>query len=107
MESYREYVGNLHIHTVYSSGTARHADVAQAAEAAGLNFVITTDHNVWVQDAEGYYGSVLLLVGEEVHNIQRNPPANHLLVYGAEQELAPYAFGSVQTLIRKAKEDIH
>jgi hypothetical protein len=101
MEAYREYVGNLHAHTVYSDGTARHKHLAEAAETAGLDFVITTDHNVWVQGVEGYYGPVLLLVGEEVHNNQRHPPANHLLVYGAEQEMAPYAFGSPQTLIDK------
>lgn len=104
MEAYREYVGNLHNHTLYSSGTARHAEVAQAAEDAGLNFVITTDHNLWVQNVEGYYGSVLLLVGEEIHNVSRHPSANHLLVYSAEQELAPYAFASTQMLLQKAKE---
>ncbi len=104
MEAYREYVGNIHNHTLYSSGTARHAEVAQAAEEAGLNFVITTDNNLWVQGVEGYYGSVLLLVGEEAHNVSRHPSANHLLIYNAGQELAPYAFGSTQMLLQKAHE---
>ncbi len=102
METYREYAGNLHTHTVYSDGTADHEALANAAGAAGLDFVITTDHNVWVEGVEGYYGRVLLLVGEEVHNLQRRPQSDHLLVYGAGQELAPYAFGSAQTLIDKA-----
>ncbi len=101
---YREYAGNLHVHTVYSDGGACHADVAAAAAEAGLNFIITTDHNVWAEGVEGYYGRVLLLAGEETHNVRRRPQANHLLIYGAEQELAPYTFGSVQTLIKKVAE---
>lgn len=104
MEAYREHIGNLHMHTVYSDGAANHAAIAQAAEEAGLNFVITTDHNIWVEGVEKYYGRVLLLVGEEIHNVRRKPQANHLLVYGAEQELVPYAFGSPQTLIKTARE---
>jgi hypothetical protein len=86
-----EYVGNLHVHTSYSDGAALHAEVAQAAAKAGLNFVIVTDHNVWVDGCEGYHGQVLLLVGEELHDVRRQPQANHLLAYGAESELAPLA----------------
>jgi hypothetical protein len=86
-----EYVGNPHIHTPYSDGEALHAEVAQAAAEAGLNFAIVTDHNVWVNGCEGYYGNVLLLVGEEVHDVRRQPQANHLLAYHAEDELAPLA----------------
>ncbi len=99
MEVYREYVGNLHSHTVYSDGTVAHRELAQAAGAAGLDFVIATDHNVRPTGAEGYYERVLLLVGEEVHNVRRSPQVSHLLVYGTEQEMAAYSFGSSQTLI--------
>jgi hypothetical protein len=88
-----EYKGHVHIHTVYSDGNKAHADIAEEAIAAGLDFLITTDHNVWVEDVEGYYGDdkggrVLLLVGEEVHDVRRQPNANHCLVFGAEQELS-------------------
>jgi len=86
-----EYVGNPHVHTSYSDGTALHADVAQAASRAGLDFVIVTDHNVWVDGVEGYHDEVLLLVGEELHDVRRRPQANHLLAFNAEAELAPLA----------------
>ena len=86
-----EYTGNLHVHTPYSDGEALHAEVAQAAAKAGLDFIVVTDHNVWVNGCEGYYDKVLLLVGEEIHDVRRQPQANHLLVYGAEAELAPLA----------------
>jgi hypothetical protein len=86
-----EYVGNLHLHTRYSDGTALHSEVGCAAAQAGLDFVIVTDHNVWVDGVEGYYEDCLLLVGEEIHNVRNRPQANHLLVFNVEAELAPLA----------------
>lgn len=100
MNTYREYVGNPHVHSIYSDGAATHSDIAAAAATAGLNFVIVTDHNVRAGGLEAYYGRTLLLVGEEVHNVYRRPSANHLLVYGTDMEIVPYAFGDTQTLIR-------
>jgi len=86
-----EYAGNLHVHTSYSDGEMLHAEVAQAAAEAELDFVIVTDHNVWVNGVEGYYDDVLLLVGEEIHDVRRQPQSDHLLVYNVEAELAPLA----------------
>lgn len=97
MKTVYEYAGNPHMHTPYSDGELYHADIAKAAVAAGLDFVIVTDHNVRVAGVEGYHYDdksgrrVLLLVGEEVHDPRRSPQANHMLVYGAEGGLAPYA----------------
>lgn len=88
-------VGNMHMHTRYSDGEKWHAEVAREAIRAGLDFIIVTDHNVWVRGVEGYYGDgagrVLLLSGEEVHNVRRQPQASHFLAYGAEKELAAFA----------------
>ncbi len=90
-----EIVGNMHMHTPYSDGEKWHAEIAEDAIAAGLDFVIVTDHNVWVDGVEGYYengnGRVLLLTSEEIHNTRRQPQASHLLAYGAESELACHA----------------
>src|SRR5260221_9863157 len=90
-----EYVGNMHMHTPYSDGEGSHADIARAANLAGLDFVVVTDHNVLVQGVEGYYGDeengyVLVLTGEEIHDQQRDPQVNHMLVY-ADIELAQCA----------------
>ena len=103
-----EYAGNAHIHTPFSDGELYHAEVAQAAVRAGLDFIITTDHNVRVGGIEGYYGDepdgrVLLLVGEEIHDTRRKPQANHLLVYGLEDELASLAT-EPQQLIDSARD---
>ena len=98
-----EYAGNLHVHTPYSDGQALHAEVAQAAAKAGLDFVIVTDHNVWVDGIERHYDKVLLLVGEEIHDVRRQPQSNHLLVYNAESELATLA-ADPQGLINEANQ---
>ncbi len=94
-ENWYSYRGNLHIHTRYSDGEKWHAQVAHDAINAGLDFIVITDHNVYVTGVEGYYenerGRVLLLTGEEVHNVRRQPQASHFLAYGAGKELAPFA----------------
>lgn len=101
-----EVAGNMHMHTPYSDGEKWHAQIAQDAIAAGLDFIIVTDHNIWVDGVEGYYtnenGRVLLLVGEEVHNPRRQPQASHFLAYGAEKELAHFA-AEPQRLIDETK----
>jgi len=98
-----EIVANLHVHTPYSDGAWYHAQIAQAAAEAGIDLVVVTDHNVWVDQVEGYHENVLLLVGEEIHDVQRLPQCNHMLVYGAGQEMAPRAEDS-QALINAVNE---
>ena len=91
----QEIVLNLHMHTRYSDGDGSHRDIATAALKAGLDAVIVTDHNVWVNGPAGYYNEgdrrVLLMVGEEIHDQARQPQKNHLLVFGGHRELATYA----------------
>jgi hypothetical protein len=102
-----EYIVNLHMHTPYSDGTGSHEKIAQAAIQAGIDVVIVTDHNVWVDGPEGYYQEgdkqVLLLVGEEVHDRTRNPQKNHLLIFGVDSELSSFA-KEPQLLINKVNE---
>ncbi len=90
-----ELTVNLHMHTRYSDGSGTHADLAGAALKSGVDVLLVTDHNVWVQGVEGYHEAdgrrVLLLVGEEIHDQARDPQKNHLLVFGAERELATLA----------------
>jgi hypothetical protein len=89
-----EIVVNLHMHTQYSDGSGNHGDIARAALRRGLDAIIITDHNVWIGGMERYVKaqgkSVLVLVGEEIHDRSRVPQKDHLLVLGARQELASY-----------------
>jgi len=86
---WRELVGNVHIHTTHSDGNADHATLAEVAAKLGLDFLIVTDHSVYAGEAEGWYGHVLVLVGEEVHN-PHQPACNHYLVFNAREEMAPF-----------------
>jgi len=110
-----EIVVNLHMHTRYSDGSGTHKDIAQAAIQTGLDAVIVTDHNVLVQGVEGYYRApssssvplnksrVLLLVGQEVHDQDRDPQKNHLLVFNASRDLSALA-DDPQSLINGVRE---
>ncbi len=91
-----EYAGNMHNHTPYSDGVLYHSEIAKAALRAGLDFLISTDHNVWVEGQEGYHTDsdgrhLLLLTGEEIHDIKRQPEGSHLLAFGARSELSGLA----------------
>jgi len=90
-----EVVVNLHMHTRYSDGSGVHKDIVQAAFRAGVDAVIVTDHNILVDGFEGYYKSnnnrVLMMIGEEIHDQDRDPQKNHLLVFGTNRELATLA----------------
>jgi hypothetical protein len=103
-----ELTGSLHVHTGYSDGELYHADLAAAAAKAGLDFLITTDHNVFVDGVDGWHefpdGSrVLLLAGEEIHHQERVPQKNHLLAVGAHTELSGLA-SDPQKLIDAVRE---
>jgi hypothetical protein len=95
------------MHTRYSDGSGTHKDIAEAAIRSGLDAVIVTDHNVLVQGVEGYYRlpprRVLLLVGQEVHDQDRVPQKNHLLVFNANRDLSGLA-DDPQTLINGVAE---
>ena len=54
-----EYSGNAHMHTPYSDGKKWHNEIAEEAISAGLDFIIVTDHNVWVSGPEEYYQEIL------------------------------------------------
>lgn len=100
-DAYVEAVGNIHIHTRASDGSGTHEEIAGAAERAGLDFIITTDHNILLPDKEGRYGRVLLLVGEEINDPQP-PQANHLLCFRISEEVRHLA-GNTQALIDEVR----
>jgi hypothetical protein len=63
------YRGDLHTHTVHSDGRRQLTEMAKAATSAGLDFIVSTDHNTnsanraWA--ASGFDGLVVI-AGEEV-----------------------------------------
>ncbi len=76
------------MHSTYSDGTATVAELVNAAEVAGADCLLLTDHDTLEarrRGEEGWRGSVLVLVGHEV-----SPKAGHLLVFGLDEEI-PHA----------------
>ncbi|MEA2474449.1 MAG: hypothetical protein QOE06_2364 [Thermoleophilaceae bacterium] len=72
----------VHLHSTYSDGTGTVDQIVAAGASAGVDVVMLTDHDTLAaRDAgyEGWHGSVLLLVGEEVSPGRRD----HTLVFGA------------------------
>jgi len=104
-----ELVLNVHMHTTYSDGHATHAQIAASALKAGLDAVIVTDHNVFVNGLDGYHQAngrqVLLLVGEEVHDPLRQPQKNHTLVFGTGREMSTYGFDPQQLMNQVNQSD--
>jgi len=103
----KEITCNIHLHSTYSDGFGTYSSISAAAIAANLDVIILTDHNVWVKGLEGYYENagkrVLVLTGEEIHNQDRYPQKNHMLVLGAEAELATFA-SQPQDLINAVRQ---
>lgn len=80
-----EYIGALHIHSVYSDGSGEVKDIAQYASESGLDFMILTDHNTLralEEGFEGWYGDTLLLVGCEINDKENK---NHYLALGINE----------------------
>jgi hypothetical protein len=68
----------VHVHTTLSDGGGSPEEVIQAARAAGLRFVVITDHNnLDAKKYEGYHDGVLVIVGTEI-----STTAGHVLGLG-------------------------
>src|SRR3990172_10307605 len=97
-----ELIINLHMHTTYSDGSGTHSDLGQIALKCGVDVLLVTDHNVLVHGADEYYREgkkrTLVIACEEIHDQDRDPQKNHLLVFGTDRELAHLA-DDPQTLI--------
>lgn len=75
------YPGNIHIHTSYSDGSGRIDEIAAAASAAGLRYIIIADHETLAGlPEEGFRHGVAVIVGVEL-----NRESNHYLVLGVDR----------------------
>jgi len=80
-----QVLGNIHIHSNYSDGNSTIPEIARAAKAAGLAFIVITDHNTLEGlPEEGFIDDVLVLVGSEINNA-----AHHYLALGITAEIPP------------------
>ena len=70
----------IHLHSLFSDGTGTVEEIARAAE--GIDVVLLTDHDT-MEARPGWYGDVLVLVGEEVSPGR----GNHYLAFGLDEAL--------------------
>ena len=81
-----DLAGVIHCHSTHSDGTGTVPEIAAAAQDAGLDYLLLTDHDTLAaaeRGEEGWYGSTLLLAGVEVSPYRRN----HYLAFGLERPI--------------------
>jgi hypothetical protein len=98
-----EYIGALHMHSVFSDGSGEVKEIAQAASEIGLDYIILTDHNTLralKEGYEGWYKNILLLVGCEL-NDKNN--VNHYLAFGIDEAYSTRL--SARQYVKKVKDE--
>jgi len=98
----RDYAGVFHIHTVMSDGTGSIFDVVDAGHRAGVDFLVITDHRsvaYRTEGFEGWYGKLLVLVGQEV-----TPKRNHLVAMGLNEVVKTDGCEDTESHISKVSE---
>ncbi len=74
--------GAFHVHTTRSDGRGTVEEVAAAAKAAGLRFVVLTDHNDFGPREPAFVGGVLMVPGVEISTKQ-----GHLVALGVQRPM--------------------
>lgn len=78
-------LGALHVHSVASDGRGTIEEIAAAAKAAGLSFVVMSDHNLTPVPAPHRIDGVLMAYAVEISTTD-----GHLLALGTQGTLPPY-----------------
>lgn len=79
-----EIRGAYHVHTKRSDGRGTLAEVVREAKAAGLQFVVVTDHDVLAPEDQGYRDGVLVVEATEV-----STAFGHVVAMGVPRALTP------------------
>jgi hypothetical protein len=82
----------VHLHSTYSDGSGSVPQIARAAQRAGVDVVLLTDHDTLAAKHRGeerWYDDVLVLVGEEVTPTDRD----HYLAFGIDREINRHLSG--------------
>ncbi len=79
-----ELRGAWHVHTTRSDGRGSLDEVVDEAAAAGLQFVVVTDHNVLAPEDQGWRRGVLVVEGTEA-----STRLGHLVAVGVPRALTP------------------
>jgi hypothetical protein len=84
---FREYIGCIHGHSIYSDGSGTYPEIIKAAQEAGLDFLLMSDHMTLRGRDEGYTGwhdNLFVSVGYEIND---RDDLHHYLAFGLEETL--------------------
>ena len=98
-----EYIGAIHMHSIFSDGSGEVPQIAKFANELDLDYIILTDHNTLRALEEGYekwYGNTLCLVGSEINDKENK---NHYLALNINKTYSTRI--PVREYVRKVKED--
>ena len=79
-----ELRGAWHVHTTRSDGRGTLSEVVRAARAAGLQFVVVTDHNLLAPEDAGWHDGVLVVEASE-----DSTRFGHVVAVGLPRALTP------------------
>ncbi len=82
-----EIAGVIHIHSSYSDGSKPIQEIAKIGEAAGLDFLMFSDHMTLAPLRDGlerYHGKTAVIIGYEIEDSLNR---NHFLAFGLDKEL--------------------
>jgi hypothetical protein len=102
--SHFEYIGNLHIHSLYSDGGGNLSQIARSAAKANLDFLCLNDHDYLTDslhlDEEGFYEDVLVLNGLEIGGRY-----HHYLAYDLKEMIKSQGLGPQEVIDRVNDQD--
>lgn len=84
---YYDYAGAVHVHSTYSDGAGTVQEIADAANHAGLDFVVLCDHaslEARRDGLDGWHGRTLIVVGTEL-----TTDTGHLLALNVPDSILP------------------
>ncbi|MBO8131899.1 MAG: PHP domain-containing protein [Candidatus Marinimicrobia bacterium] len=87
MNSEIEYVGCIHIHTIYSDGSGNYEDIISKGIEANLDYLMFSDHMTLQPKRDGYggwYNGLFVIVGYEIND---KDDRHHFLAFGIDEEL--------------------
>lgn len=82
-----EWIGCIHIHSIYSDGTETIPRIAEMGNQLGLDYLVITDHMTLqpLKDGyEGWYDNLAVIIGYEIND---SDDTNHYLALGLKDEV--------------------
>ena len=87
MKDFKEFVGCIHAHSIYSDGSGTFPEIIKAAREAGLDYLLASDHMTLQGRDEGYTGwhdDLFLSIGYEINDLNDE---HHYLAFGLDEML--------------------